>query len=71
MKRWMALAGVVALSLFGVGCDEDDIDAFSETMKDVGDKAAGAIEDTTKSLGDNIEAGKQNMRDAAKDIEER
>lgn len=70
MKRWLVLMGIAALSAFGVGCDQEDIDSFSESVKDAGSKAAEAIEDTTKSLGDNIESGKQNMRDAAKEIEE-
>lgn len=70
MKKWLVLLSVVALSVFGVGCDQDDMDEFSDAMKDAGAKVGDAIEDTTKSLGDEMEAGKQRMRDAAKDIEE-
>lgn len=71
MKKWFVLMGIVALSVFGMGCEQEDIDSFSESVKDAGSRVGEAIEDTTKSLGDNIEAGKQGMRDAAEDIEKK
>jgi hypothetical protein len=71
MKKWIVMLGIVSLSVFGMGCDQEDIDKMSDSLKDAGNKVGEAIEDTTKSLGDNIEAGKKGMQDAAEDIEKR
>lgn len=69
MKKIIVALGIVSLSLFGAGCDKEDMDAASEKLKEAGSKVGDAIEETGSKLGEDMEAGKQKMRDEAEKIE--